>query len=223
MAIASRTSASTSTGQWKSPTRRLLLPLAGMFLLFACKPPEKRSYLEITVDATPASMNAGLAQEMKIDVSPQAATAKPGKRAGLSWEIPKGWVEQGASGMRLATLKTGHGDADLEVSVISLEGDGGGLSGNVSRWAGQIGLNLDAGELDAFVTSLPKVKAEGLEAHVVDFHEKVGTGDAPSMLAAIVPTGGRTYFFKMQGKRGQLAPFREDFKALCESLHMEKQ
>ena len=59
------------------------------------------------------------------------------------WELPGGWSQQPASGMRFATLTVGE-DPKLETSVTVLPSGGGdaqeGVLANLNRWRNQLGL-----------------------------------------------------------------------------------
>jgi hypothetical protein len=78
------------------------------------------------------------------------------------------------------------------------QGDGGGLAGNVNRWRTQLGLGTLAGaELNQAVTA---IDTAGGKASVVDFSGKdARTGQSSRLVGAIVPQGGRTWFYKLMG------------------------
>jgi hypothetical protein len=82
-----------------------------------------------------------------VDIKPGAA--KP------EWKLPEAWKEQGASGMRVATLLIPAEEKPIEMSVMTASGD---VLSNVNRWRGQM--------------SLPHVDAAGLAKTVTE--KKVG-------------------------------------------------
>jgi hypothetical protein len=84
----------------------------------------------------------------------------------IRWTLPKGWTEEKGGPARIASLRFGEGDPKLEMTVVRLPGDGGGLAGNVNRWRDQIGLEK-VGDADA-AASVQKVSANGLDVQVVD-------------------------------------------------------
>jgi hypothetical protein len=61
-----------------------------------------------------------------------------------SWQLPDGWVERAASGMRLATISIGSGPETTELTVSSLRQTDPDwnryLLLNLNRWRGQLGL-----------------------------------------------------------------------------------
>ncbi len=65
------------------------------------------------------------------------ATGRP------SWKLPEGWRQQGASGMRFATIEITEGERKIELTVIPLDTRGDleeYVRDNVNRWRGQLGL-----------------------------------------------------------------------------------
>ena len=99
------------------------------------------------------------------------------------WTLPSGWTQEEGTGMRLATLKFGSEKPPLELSVIGLPQDGGGLLKNVNRWRGQVGLDpivpVMIGE------STESVMAGDVESTVVDV-----TGPKRPTTAPIRPMRG---------------------------------
>jgi len=84
----------------------------------------------------------------------------------VRWTVPAGWKEEKGGPARLASLRFGNGDPRLELTVVKLPGDGGGLAANVNRWRDQLGLDR-VGDAEASA-AVQKVAATGVEAQVVD-------------------------------------------------------
>jgi len=66
-----------------------------------------------------------------------------GEMALPAWELPAGWRQRGASGMRYATIEVEEEDRKLEITVIPLETMGEldeYVKSNINRWRGQLGL-----------------------------------------------------------------------------------
>jgi len=127
--------------------RKALLAFCALSLALACKrdeprilrtPPQAESAQQLNPELPPG--------HPPIPADPQAGNmpsmpppSMPAGADSLAWDLPKGWTEARAGGMRLATLKppvTGK----IDVSVIVLPGTAGGELANVNRWRGQIGL-----------------------------------------------------------------------------------
>lgn len=129
----------------------------------------------------------------------------------LDWQLPAGWqVSPEARPMREATFTTPSG---LEVAVSRFPGDVGGPLANVNRWRGQVGLAPigQPGLADVLVS----VEGAALPVQWVDL-----AGAQERLLAAMLPTGGETWFWKLQGPSEQVEPLREGFLALLRSLKL---
>jgi len=80
----------------------------------------------------------------------------------VKWTVPAGWTEEKGGPARQASFKFGDRDPKLELTVVRLPGDGGGLAANVNRWREQLGLDRAAeGEIASMVRKVG-------EAQVVD-------------------------------------------------------
>jgi hypothetical protein len=74
----------------------------------------------------------------------ESVSIKPGAPK-PEWKLPESWKEQGASGMRVATLLIPAEEKPIEMSVMTASGD---VLSNVNRWRGQMNLpHVDAAEL----------------------------------------------------------------------------
>lgn len=138
----------------------------------------------------------------------------PGGADTLTWDLPKGWTEARAGGMRLATLKP-TATGKIDVSVIVLPGTAGGELGNVNRWRGQIGLQPvdEAGRAQM----RQEVKSKAGAVSLYDF-----SSEGPSkqrMIAGLLFVDGRSWFVKMVGDPEPVAASRADFMKLLETLH----
>jgi hypothetical protein len=116
--------------------------------------------------------------------------------AELVWEAPAPWKSKPASPMRKASFAVPGDGAESELSVTAFPGDVGGELANVNRWRGQVGLPLlRAEDLDSAVS---RVESNGLKITIVELFPQ-GDPAAKSILGAIVPFGGSTWFFKLTG------------------------
>ena len=116
-----------------------------------------------------------------------------------NWQVPDGWKETPGGQFLIAKfLVPGPDNSQASVNVSMSGGDGGGLSANVNRWRGQMGLGpLEGAELNKAVTAMDTA---GGQASVVDFSGKdMRSGQDARLVGAIVPQGGRTWFYKLMG------------------------
>jgi hypothetical protein len=100
----------------------------------------------------------------------------------IKWTMPRTWKEDHAGGPgRQACLHFGEQDPKLEMTVVRLPGDGGGLVANVNRWLEQLGLERAT---DAQVAGLvKKVAATNVEAQVVDLIGPTRPSGGPRMMS----------------------------------------
>jgi hypothetical protein len=115
------------------------------------------------------------------------------------WQVPAGW-RPGSAGQFLVAkfLVAGDGGAQAAVNVSSSAGDGGGLAANVNRWRKQLGL-AEASEQEINQLAAP-VDVQGGKAMMVSLSgTDARTGRAASLVGAIVPQGGQTWFYKLMG------------------------
>ena len=127
------------------------------------------------------------------------------------WQVPAGWQETSGGGFLVAKfLIPGPDNSQAAVNVSMSAGDGGGLAANVNRWRGQLGLSALAGaDLNQAVTA---VDTAGGQASVVDFSGKdPRSGQDTRMIGAIVPQGGRTWFYKLMGNAQVVANQKDAF------------
>ncbi len=147
-------------------------------------------------------------------------------RTPLKWTTPEGWLESKGSGMRLATFVHTDKNNPIEVSIISLGGSAGGLSGNIVRWMQQINVPVPAGaEWERFMGRQENFKTvSGLPVVLIDFTElqKEQKGDAPSMMAAVIDRQDAQIFIKMTGSKQAVIASRAAFRSLAESIEVRE-
>ncbi|MEX2672933.1 MAG: hypothetical protein WD294_12585 [Phycisphaeraceae bacterium] len=134
------------------------------------------------------------------------ANVAPANAPELELTTPEGWqrVEQSAS-IVYATYEVGSGDRSAMVAVTPLHGDGGGMLANVNMWRSQLGLDAVA---DASEQPTETLTVDGREATFIAMEGE----NELSLLVAIVPTGERTWFFRLSGPRAAVREQRETFE-----------
>lgn len=202
------------------------------FLLGACNgEPQPRTYSEVAFkeNARPASGmgSAGMGALPPTNASPVDIK--------VTWTLPETWmIRDSANAMRVGSFavpdpSVAHmGAMDphaLDVSVVQLSGEAGGLEANILRWMGQVGLIATPDELKALVASAPKLKVKtGQEGIFVDFTERL-SGDmtqSKSIFGAIVMTKDYTVFVKAMGLRERLIRHKAEIEDFCESLSIRE-
>lgn len=176
---------------------RLPALLATAALLAACRPAPKVSTYEVKAEPAPAkeAVAAAPAPRPAMQATPamQAEAAQAGQP---TWaELPAGWSVGPANAMRKGSWTlTGPNGTKAEVAVTVFPGNVGGLTANVNRWRGQIGLP-PASEADILAAAKPgKVGADEAQRFVM-----VSADGAKSTDAFLVPKNGSTWFCKLSG------------------------
>lgn len=138
-------------------------------------------------------------------VAPEAATPQ------FKWTVPDSWSAVAAGQMQVAKFTVpAAGSAKAEVSVSIFPSDTGGLASNVDRWRGQLGLGpATEAELKQLVTPLDPADSR---ATLVDMKN-----NGRQLIGAIVPRGGRWFFYKLLGDEAAVTPQKEAFVKFVKS------
>ena len=155
-------------------------------------------------------------RDVTVTTAPKSPEDAAFAREALSWSLPPDWGEEAGQGERVATLLAGPIGRAYEVEVVRLPGDAGGPLANVNRWRAQLGLG-PVGEkgLGSLVSRIPSGAGTSL---MVDLSGRGADGRAERLLAAMIRSGGSTWFFKLTGPGPELAPLIGGFKSLLGSL-----
>lgn len=214
-----------------SPTagRRLwaVFPL-GVFVIYAagCDQPEPTTYTipnedrsaETSAPPAPSTPKAGPAEQsgggdgMRVLPGMEQAAEAAGA---IRYETPDAWEEFPAEGIRKANFRaTGPDGGTAEITVLAFPGDVGGMLANINRWRRQVGLPpAEADNADAI--SEP-VSVSRHPARLVRIE-----GESASILGALLPFHGFTWFFKMQGDAGAVAANEDPFREFLASVSLE--
>jgi len=127
--------------------------------------------------------------------SPGPATAGPQRP---EWQAPAGWKEIDGGPFLISKFAVTGNGGEAAVNVSMSAGAGGGLAANVNRWRGQLGL----GDLsnDQLADQATSVDIPGGKATFVDMAgTDVKNGQKARLIAAVVPRGQQTWFYKLMG------------------------
>jgi hypothetical protein len=204
---------------------RFYFPLLIISVLFwgCSKQSPERHYKEVVIQA-PASNAPFMGEDPHARLGLDIPIIKQHTREdnALVWEVPDGWREEPAAGMRLATFKLADNPDEIDVSIVSLGGMAGGIQANLERWAKQIDLNIDPSQFDSFVNAAPKIKTQsGTDAVLFDF-TKLQSGSTPSAkstIAAMIEMEDTTVFVKMTGTIEAVRKNQAAFEQLTRSVH----
>jgi hypothetical protein len=141
----------------------------------------------------------------------------------IRWRTPPEWKEQPRSAMRAGSfLYRADNGQQVDISVIPLSGEAGGLLANVNRWRGQIG--LPALNPDALTQNVQKIHPGGREMALVDFSSREPRIDERfkmRIVAAIYARGAQTWFLKMAGEEFAVGSAKPAFLDFLGSLHFQ--
>ena len=184
---------------------RQILLLSASLIVFGCKPAPQVSRYEVKSEAAPA---AAPAAPVAAKPAPSPAVAAPMvapasmKAEAAAFDAPKwaalpaGWTVGPENSMRKATwIVTGPNDSKAEIAVTVFPGSVGGLTANVNRWRGQIG--LPPASPDEIAASAKSTKVSGLDSQRFVMTSADGK---KSVDAVMTSKDGATWFFKMNGE-----------------------
>lgn len=150
-------------------------------------------------------------------------TAAPAPRNGspqtqeLKYEVPEGWKELTASGMRRAAFSIEADGNEGEVTVIAA---GGSIDANIGIWLGQVSREASSEAKQEVIGSAEEVEVNGVAGKV---YEIAGGEDSSSMIVvADVPwRSGESLFVKMKGNPELVSNHRERFTDFLNSLQWQ--
>jgi hypothetical protein len=144
---------------------------------------------------------------------------------GLEWTAPKGWTNQGASMMRLATYVF-HGPRDTEAQCAVYyfgPGQGGSVEANLERWQREF---KDA-KLEAprnFNAPGARVTMVSIQGTYMAHVGMLGAGSSTEMphwalLGAIAEGPNGSVFFKFTGPQDAVKAAAPDFERMLKGIH----
>lgn len=152
------------------------------------------------------------AKSFKVhDHASHSPTATPSSSDAQStppqWTPPAEWeVEKDHSSMLLAAF---HSESGARITISQLAGDGGGVLANVNRWRGQLGIPV---AMDVEALGLETI---GKGSTMVDL---VSPDADNRMMAAMVPIGAQTLFFKLTGSQEAVGAETQRFRDCVEQV-----
>jgi len=132
----------------------------------------------------------------------------------LTWDLPRGWIPSKGHSMRLASFDVPFSTGVGDLSVVSLSGISGGLLANVNRWRGQINLDPISENqiLEVSETGESKMGAFRIFKMVNNLNKE------KAIIAAVLPTGNKTFFIKLTVSQQGLFELESVFEKFCSSI-----
>lgn len=169
--------------------------------------------------ATPAGLPAAHPpiETTMLSAQPDAVAAAGSASGKPTWQVPNGWQEV-PGGQFLIAKFTIHGEADAQAAVnVSMSaGDGGGLSANVNRWRGQLGLGqLSEDELNKLVAPIDTAAGKAMLVDMTGTDAR--TSQKSRLVGAMVPQGGQTWFYKLMGNEALVGREKDAFSKFVQT------
>ena len=164
------------------------------------------------VSGNPADLSGDMDSVVPPTAPPNASAGADGR---LNYRVPQGWRDLPASGMRLATLESGEGDALVTVTMIRAGGD---LSSNVAMWIGQVGRQPNDSVTSEAIESAEELTIAGLSAKRIFLEADQEEGEAIDVVV-VESSDALPLFIKMKGPRDRVIEERSALTLLVESLH----
>jgi hypothetical protein len=187
--------------------------------------PAKAYLVSMTGKKSPSGMSAPFMQGMGMGGGPSPGTAPGGGVGGqptvsppapatrsLKYEVPDGWHEEAASGIRLAMFTLASGESPAAVSVSTASGDPEMF---LDMWFGQVGREGSEESKAAVLQQAETLQVNGVEATVYTIE---GTDDRGILVSRIPWKGNEALFAKMTGTAQQIEEHRAQFLAFVNSL-----
>jgi hypothetical protein len=142
----------------------------------------------------------------------------------LRYDVPDGWTDRGAGGLRLATLVIGEPAGADEVTVIPAAGT---LASNVARWQGQLEPDQEPAVAESVareaIDAADTIDVNGVPATVVLLLDEAARtapeADGQAILAAMIPLDDTaSLFVKFKGAAAVARRERERFGEFVTSI-----
>ena len=131
--------------------------------------------------------------------TPSAASAPVSHEGQPNWQVPAGWQEVSGGQFLIAKfMLTGNAGTTAAVNVSMSANDGGGLTANVNRWRGQLGLApLSGDDLNKSVTTIASTSGTAFQVDMSGTDAR--TGQPTRLVGVVVSQTGQTWFYKLMG------------------------
>jgi hypothetical protein len=190
-------------------------------LTASCRPAAEVQPNDVRTYTAPRSIRpAETAAKPPRNAAANASSAAASSGPTLEYDLPEGWTDMGASGMRLASLRTGPGDPakDPAVGEITIIPASGTLQSNAARWQEQLTPGADPDLVASAIEKAETVPVNGVEGTILLLQDNA-TDNQQAILAAMIPLEPSTSLFvKYKGSAAQASTLREPFTAFVRSI-----
>ena len=153
-------------------------------------------------------------KDFGLEIIQKEEISNKGNELNLTWNLPDTWVPSKGHSMRLASFDVPYSKGVGDLSIVSLSGLSGGLLANVNRWRGQVELE-PINETDILTTStVGESKMGPYRVFKMINDNKKGK----AIIAAVLPTGEKTFFIKLTTDVQGISELEPSFKKFCSSI-----
>ena len=153
-------------------------------------------------------------KDFGLEIIQNEEISKKGNELNLTWDLPETWVPSKGHSMRLASFDVPFSMGVGDLSIVSLSGSSGGLLANVNRWRSQVELK-PISESDILTTS--SVGESKMGPYRV-FKMINDNNKGKAIIAAVLPTGEKTFFIKLTTDVQGISELELSFKKFCSSI-----
>ena len=156
-----------------------------------------------------------------IDLRTEAAGAEDAAEDSSTpiYTLPDSWKKSAKQvPFALAVFRVEDGGEGADITISPLSGPAGGLLPNYNRWRGQAGLK-PVGE-EAMKKELGEIEVAGIKARYADV-SGAGGEKRRRILGVVLPHGGDTWFFKMDGPASLVEKQKPVFEAFVKSVRFD--
>ena len=214
-----------NVNRWRG---QMQLPTIGADGLAECtRKLEARDATLTVVDLVGRLQATGMTPPFAGGAAPQLPAGHPPTDASapLTFDVPEGWIELPAGGMRRAAFGVIDGDERALVTVLDFPVDAGPKMAdpleNVNRWRAEVGLEPTAA--DALDAETRPIEIGGVAGRYLEAIPDAAKQADRATLAAMLRRGDVMWFFKLTGDRALVAAQRDHFKAFLESVEFTPQ
>lgn len=172
---------------------------------------------DVVADAEPVFRDFLKTVHFIMAASPPANTQDP--RNEPKWTAPANWTETKPGAMVFKSFSVGNEQGKTaSVNISFFQGETGGIFANVNRWRGQMSLPpIEEGKLDEVAKPLDTTDSGSALVDLTGTDAR--TGGPARLIAAIVPHGDNTWFYKLSGDTLVVAAEKESFVKFVRTVH----
>ena len=157
-------------------------------------------------------------KDFGLEIIQKEEISNKGNELNLTWNLPDTWVPSKGHSMRLASFDVPYSKGVGDLSIVSLSGSSGGLLANVNRWRGQVELE-PINETDILtISTVGESKMGPYRVFKMINENKKGK----AIIAAVLPTGEKTFFIKLTTDVQGISEIEPSFKKFCSSIGESK-